>query len=114
MALYHSYSGRSEGVASRSVYRRPLSAKDAPAPEKREEEAAPASCFGDCASPSPARPVSPAGGRYDCSELASVSLAMVYAPCQAFSGLYAPEKAIGRGTLFQALDKPLAKEGGRR
>ena len=34
------------------------------------------------------------------------SLAMVYSPKQAFEGLYEPEEALSRGTLFAALDLP--------
>ena len=37
--------------------------------------------------------------------------AMVYAPCQTFRGLYDPETALSRGTLFTELDLPLGKEG---
>ncbi len=33
--------------------------------------------------------------------------AMVYAPCQLFCGLYDPETALSRGTLFSELDLPL-------
>lgn len=41
---------------------------------------------------------------------AGVALAMVYAPCQSFSGLYAPDAALRHGTLFEDLYKPLAGE----
>lgn len=34
-------------------------------------------------------------------------LGMVYAPCQYFRGLYDPDTALSRGTLFEALDLPL-------
>lgn len=34
-------------------------------------------------------------------------LAMVYAPCQNFGGLYDPDTALERGTLFAELDLPL-------
>ena len=34
------------------------------------------------------------------------SLAMVYSPKQPFADLYEPIKALSRGTLFVALDKP--------
>lgn len=40
------------------------------------------------------------------------SLAMVYAPTQAFRLLYDPAKALCRGTLFAELDKPF-RGGGR-
>jgi hypothetical protein len=36
-----------------------------------------------------------------------VQLAMVYSPVQAFEGIYTPEDALMRGTLFEGLDKPL-------
>ena len=36
-----------------------------------------------------------------------VQLAMVYSPVQRFEGLYSPEVALERGTLFEGLDKPL-------
>ena len=36
-----------------------------------------------------------------------VQLAMVYSPVQRFEGLYSPEEALQRGTLFEGLDKPL-------
>ena len=34
------------------------------------------------------------------------SLAMVFSPKQPFTDLYEPMKALSRGTLFAALDKP--------
>ncbi len=40
----------------------------------------------------------------DC--LQGMSLAMVYAPCQDFEGLYTPEEGLCHGTIFAALDKP--------
>lgn len=42
------------------------------------------------------------------------SLAMVYAPRQSFSGIYDPETALSRGTLFEALDKPILTAGGNK
>lgn len=42
------------------------------------------------------------------------SLAMVYAPMQAFRMTYTPAEALAHGTLFRELDKPLAVGGGRR
>ena len=42
------------------------------------------------------------------------SLAMVYAPLQAFRMTYTPAEALAHGTLFRELDKPLAVGGGRR
>ncbi len=38
------------------------------------------------------------------------SLAMVYSPTQTWRGIYAPETAICRGTLFRELDKPWGVE----
>jgi len=38
--------------------------------------------------------------------LSNHPLAMVYAPLQAFSGLYDEDTALSRGTLFSALDLP--------
>ena len=43
--------------------------------------------------------------------LCEYPLAMVYAPCQTFRGLYDPDTALSRGTLFTELDLPLGKEG---
>lgn len=42
-------------------------------------------------------------------------LGSVYAPIQDFDGLYDPEKALARGTLFSSLDLPLevASGGGK-
>ncbi len=39
-------------------------------------------------------------------------LAMVYAPCQYFRGLYDPATALSRGTLFEELDLPLEVASG--
>ncbi len=39
--------------------------------------------------------------------LAKHPLAMVYAPCQGFIGLYDPDTALARGTIFSELDLPL-------
>ncbi len=39
------------------------------------------------------------------------SLAMVYAPSERFEGLYAPEKALLHGTLFEKLDLPFRQGG---
>ncbi len=39
--------------------------------------------------------------------LSEYPLAMVYAPCQDFRGLYDPATALSRGTLFTELDLPL-------
>ncbi|MBE6575959.1 MAG: spore coat associated protein CotJA [Ruminococcaceae bacterium] len=39
------------------------------------------------------------------------ALAMVYSPCQSWCGIYDPETALRRGTLFKALDKPFEAKG---
>lgn len=39
------------------------------------------------------------------------ALAMVYSPCQSWCGIYDPETALRRGTLFKALDKPFEVKG---
>ena len=44
--------------------------------------------------------------------LCEYPLAMVYSPCQVFRGLYDPDTALHRGTLFGELDLPLGGEGG--
>jgi hypothetical protein len=44
--------------------------------------------------------------------LCEYPLAMVYAPCQSFRGLYDPDTALSRGTLFTELDLPLGKDSG--
>ena len=43
--------------------------------------------------------------------LSEYPLAMVYAPCQTFRGLYDPATALSRGTLFTELDLPLGQKG---
>lgn len=73
-------------------------------------------------------PVVPAPDREDCGcehtcpaaehclqgwGLANHPLAMVYAPCQHFEGLYDPDTALLRGTLFSELDLPLEVIEGR-
>ena len=44
--------------------------------------------------------------------LADHPLVMVYAPCQSFDGLYDPDTALLRGTMFSELDLPLEAGGG--
>ena len=44
--------------------------------------------------------------------LCEYPLAMVYSPCQVVRGLYDPDTALHRGTLFGELDLPLGGEGG--
>jgi hypothetical protein len=44
--------------------------------------------------------------------LCEYPLAMVYAPCQSFRGLYDPATALSRGTLFSELDLPFGKDSG--
>ena len=43
--------------------------------------------------------------------LCEYPLAMVYAPCQTFRGLYDPATALAHGTLFSELNLPLGREG---
>lgn len=43
--------------------------------------------------------------------LAGRPLAMVYAPEQAFEGLYEPEEGLARGTVFSALEMPFEGDG---
>lgn len=43
--------------------------------------------------------------------LAGRPLAMVYAPEQAFDGLYEPEEGLARGTVFAALEMPFEGDG---
>ena len=52
----------------------------------------------------------PAGQREHGPGLYGYPPAMVYAPVQAFRGLYDPRTALCRGTLFNELDLPF--EGG--
>ena len=44
--------------------------------------------------------------------LCEYPLAMVYAPCQTFRGLYDPATALTHGTLFTELDLPLGSQNG--
>ena len=43
--------------------------------------------------------------------LCEYPLAMVYAPCQTYRGLYDPAAALSHGTLFTELDLPLGQKG---
>ncbi len=56
-------------------------------------------------------PTPPCQGHEGCPEgswgLSGYPLAMVYAPCQYFRGVYDPATALKRGTLFEELDLPL-------
>ena len=47
-----------------------------------------------------------ASGRCGGWGLEGKPLAMVYSPCQAWRGAYAPDTALSRGTLFSELDLP--------
>ena len=58
---------------------------------------------GGCAEDAPVVSL-PAGRENEC--LSGRSLAMVYAPCQEFEGLYEPMEGLHAGTIFQALEKP--------
>ena len=44
--------------------------------------------------------------------LCEYPLAMVYAPCQTFRGLYDPNTALVHGTMFSELNLPLGRDGG--
>lgn len=45
--------------------------------------------------------------------LSGYPLAMVYAPLQNFTGIYEPQKALCRGTIFAELDLPLLSVGAK-
>lgn len=45
-----------------------------------------------------------------CRMLEGQSLAMAYSPCQIWRGVYAPDMALRRGTMFKELDKPWGVE----
>lgn len=64
-----------------------------------------AACGEGQAVPTAARPEAPM------SPCGMPSLAMVYAKLHPFSGVYSPEEALSRGTLFQALDMPFTAGG---
>ena len=44
--------------------------------------------------------------------LRAMPVAMAYVPWQEFRDLYAVEKALHRGTIFEELDKPFSGKGG--
>jgi len=44
--------------------------------------------------------------------LKGMPVAMAYVPWQEFQNLYAAEKALCRGTIFEELDKPFSGKGG--
>lgn len=44
--------------------------------------------------------------------LNGMPIAMAYVPWQEFKNLYAAEKALCRGTIFEELDKPFLGKGG--
>lgn len=72
---------------------------------------------GGCGSVRPAeRPCGVCVGFEGCDPtgwgLCEYPVAMVYAPCQVFRGIYDPATALCRGTLFTELDLPLGREGG--
>ena len=48
-----------------------------------------------------------------CRMLEGQPLAMVYSPCQIWRGIYAPDMALRRGTLFKELDMPWGVENRR-
>ena len=44
--------------------------------------------------------------------LKTLPIAMAYVPWQEFQNLYAAEKSLCRGTIFEELDKPFLGKGG--
>ncbi|MDY3846357.1 MAG: spore coat associated protein CotJA [Eubacteriales bacterium] len=48
----------------------------------------------------------------DDAQIMGDSLAMVYSPKQYFADIYTEEEALGKGTLFKKLYKPLEAVGG--
>ena len=58
---------------------------------------------GGCAEDAPVISL-PAGRENEC--LSGRSLAMVYAPCQEFEGVYEPMAGLAAGTIFRELEKP--------
>ena len=59
-----------------------------------------------------ALPEKPAEQHCTYDSLKGLPLAMAYVPWQDFNDLYATEKALCRGTIFQKLDKPFSGKGG--
>ena len=51
-------------------------------------------------------PAIPLPDRTENGCLTGRSLAMVYAPCQAFEGVYEPMAGLAAGTIFRELEKP--------
>ena len=51
---------------------------------------------------------------YSCplDPLKALPIAMAYVPWQEFRNLYAAEKALCHGTIFEELDKPFSGKGG--
>ena len=70
----------------------------------REEQAKPSPCCCEAAEAA----VSPKGreNAHHCRKMDGMPLAMVYSSCQMWRGIYAPDMALRRGTLFKELDKP--------
>ena len=64
------------------------------------------------ASVSPSNPSRPCCNIQDHDKLSGLSIAMAYVPWQRWGDIYEPCKALARGTLFAALDKPF--KGGCR
>ncbi|MDR2046617.1 MAG: spore coat associated protein CotJA [Clostridiales bacterium] len=62
----------------------------------------------------PNAPNAPADSAQARSMPAKTNLAQAYVPEQVFQSLYAPEKALMQGTLFQELDMPYNKPGHTR
>ena len=58
---------------------------------------------GGCCEQAPVTPL-PTVSENGC--LSGRSLAMVYAPCQEFEGVYEPMAGLAAGTIFRELEKP--------
>ena len=50
--------------------------------------------------------------KYAFDPLKTLPIAMAYVPWQEFRNLYAAEKSLCRGTIFEELDKPFSGKGG--
>lgn len=67
-------------------------------------------------SPSPSSTVQRMDGCPDTRDFfpSDIPLAMAYVKWQEWQDIYEPCKALERGTLYQALDKPFTGKGGRK
>lgn len=68
---------------------------------------------GECGCNSCACAVQPRENMRHCRVPEGEPLAMVYSPCQIWRGIYAPDAALRRGTMFKELDKPWGVENRR-